>query len=256
MEKFYLSKRDQNLYIKLESLFKEWKKDMGFSKQKKYIWNSDGIFPGYSNAKFKILFIGRENRTYYEYAKDNLEKCNNNLVFLKLSEWENEGNNDHFASHYYRRIVEIMRRINNQDKGNNYPTANNYLDYLRKEGKLEFAFMEISKYANPSDDGDRVNKDMVNNFLIPKSIENTQREIEIINPDLIITMNLWAENFGIQDKIEKIFGICDPAIGKLVEITVGKKSFNLLNMYHFSYTGVSDDEIFNAVIKAYRKVCK
>lgn len=252
MEEFYPLKRDQELYKKLDNLFTQWKKDIGFPKHKSDVWNSDGIFPGYTSAKFKILFVGRENRTDYDYAQ-NLGKFDNNLIFLKLSEWDNEGNKNHFRSRFYPRILEITRKINNHDAPNEY-TTNEYLDYLREKHRLDFAFMEISKYANIKADGDKVNKKMVDSFLTDKSIENTQKEIEIINPDLIITMNLWSSDLGIKDKMNKIFGIANPEKGKLCTAKIGKQEFKLMNLYHFSAYNRKNEDFIKPVYNAYKKL--
>lgn len=267
-KQFYSLESDKKIFLKLENLFKIWKEALKKDKNNKVdlLWNSDGIFPGYTKNKFKILFIGRENRTDYGFAKKHFGELQRNIVFLKIEEWKDEikdENNPYpkFRSQYWPRIFKIMKGIKQSLSYKNLGKPKEYIKELLDEesenyNDFGFAFMELSKYQNKSKTGAIANKKLISRFLTDTSIEYIKKEINIINPDLIITMNLWDISPEVTESISKIFCINKAVIGKLYDVQINRKTFKLINLYHFSAIKSTEKNFYNPVIKIVKKVSK
>jgi hypothetical protein len=195
---------------------------------------SDGFFPGYYNQKIKVLFIGRETRHMYEEG---------DWIQHVIKRYEN-GDNQNKKS-FSRRLLYIIQGIKNNGKlkFENLETANDYAKEMASIKDYGFAFMNMSKYTNCTDNSD-ADYDFVNQFLEDSNLENRnyfREELEILIPDIIITLNLW--NGGIAQKyldlcfgkIEwiKINDDIDRRV-KVSNIVLKGKSIKLLNTYHFA----------------------
>ena len=81
---------------------------------------------------------------------------------------------------------------------------------MKKEEKYGLAVINISKYSNDDENSWQTNKDLVHRFLEDSDLEKTnffERELQILDPDVIITANLWDETIE-----KKYLNLCLPNI--------------------------------------------
>ena len=145
----------------------------------------DGFFPGYFSQKRKILFIGREPRKisgkdFRDTTKEHFDEYFNN-------------NNP-----WWRRILYIVYGIKTEGKcafeNVRRKKPSGILKEMDEKNDFGFACINISKYSNDHPTNSNTNKSLVNQFLKDSELEVTnffQKEINLLEPDIIITANLW-----------------------------------------------------------------
>jgi hypothetical protein len=125
---------------------------------------------------------------------------------------------------------------------------------------LSFAFMELSKYSNESESGSvRRDAELMTAFLKNSRLEKHnffREELAILDPDVIITMNLW--DAGIDKPLLEL------ALGKPVAdehsssylphasldyIEVNEKQTPLIDLHHFSGRYDTEEYFYNPVMK-------
>ena len=253
---------EQSIKKKLKDLMTDWretikgKEKIKFSDDEKEYFAeeyfcSDGFYPGYFSTenKTKILFIGREAR--YASQKDRVEsdiesfkedvKCVN-------------------ASSYWRRILYIAYGIANEGCiYSDVPYASEILNEFLENDRFNFAIMNISKYSNDSKNGGKSNWSLINRFLKDSdlNIRNFIREeIELLEPDLIITANLFNGKID-RTELEKVFSLtrCDSIVGKvdLYKVTIKNRTIKLMDTYHFSKPGSDKTLYYEPVMELYKK---
>ena len=95
-------------------------------------------------------------------------------------------------------------------------------------------------HSNESDDF-RSDWCLINNFInLFYDGKYSARQIEIINPDLIISMNLEnkIDGFGSNELVD-----CSSNVAYR-KLTISQKSYNLLDTYHFSAFNKNDNSDF------------
>jgi hypothetical protein len=209
------------------------------------LFTRDGAFPGYSSAYPKVLFIGRESR----YA-DTGDRITSDIAwFKKLKPGEGMGN-------YWNRIITIVYLIQTGQKYSPGKTPNPraIIDQMRATGNYGFAIMNISKYLNPEEEKSGTsNFKLINQFLADSDLGSRnfiQEEITLLEPDIIITANLW--DCGIKRKyIDMIFppqSLSTPRFDRkknacLQNFRLNGRTIKRLDTYHFSTPG-NDQELF------------
>ena len=206
----FTDSKDREKRKELLKLFDDWKKiieskpQILFPDDGKYYdpiryFNIDGFFPGYFASKPRILFIGRESR-----------KCSNDngIVIDRIDE-----DLDNWLAKsglpYWRRILYLTYgiKMNGAYRYEDIPESDNILLEMIKNNNYGFALMNISKYSNDSDSGGTADYTLINRFLEDSELEKRnfiREEIELLEPDIIITSNLWNEK--IEEKyLEMIF---------------------------------------------------
>ena len=142
--------------------------------------------------------------------------------------------------------------IKNEKSYGDIPWANTIADTFGTDEGISFAFINISKFSNESKNW-QSDYDLIFKFLNGSSSDENMfaKEIDIINPDIIIGMNLDELYYKIGKLSDsKHFGnnkqVC------LQKITTSKKSYTLIDCYHFSapYKGWERD-YFNPVFEAF-----
>jgi hypothetical protein len=118
-------------------------------------------------------------------------------------------------------------------------------------GGLSFAFMNFSKLSNETDFSAKLNLPAVTAFLECSQGAGTNffnREISILEPDLIITMNLnkWLAALGEYELVEQL-----PKVERL-RLKAGGRSIPLLNTYHFSALKKDQDDYYDPVLEAWK----
>jgi hypothetical protein len=178
--------------------------------------NADGFYPYYTHQKVKILFIAKESLGLY--GKDYIQ-----AVFKGIRANDPRGrarinrthpndpplrvitnNSDPFLS----KMLYITYGLNNECcPYEDIPWASDIGQQLfgRKEGiigtrsepGISYAFMNYSKFDNPSEESYAADKYRMQTYfeMAKKSRENWfAKQISLLNPDLIIEMNIGREN--------------------------------------------------------------
>lgn len=239
---------EKSKYSQLQSLFTTWKNFLSNNLPEGYAKDdfvSDGFFPYFTSQKKKILFLGRESigtsgKNYLEFLKDDLYPKGIN------------GYSFHYLMFY------IAYGLNhNAAAWQNIPYADDLMKSFCKDDGISFAVMNLSKLANECGEWE------ANNPVITKFVEESQksnvnffdREIEIINPDIVVGMNLPACGFDYT----KLFSKCkwidhiEDDVG-IYEITINNEKKILLDTFHFSAPGKSPEkDIYIPICKALKK---
>lgn len=215
----------------------------GEKKKPQECFVEDGFFPGYfsENSKFKILFIGRESRY--------IEK---NYVQQSLKD-------RYFSTSWWRRIFYLTYGIQHEGKipfsrVQDYQTI---IDEMEENQNYGFAIMNISKYSNFSCEGGKSNFELINRFLEDSGTRLSEffnRELEILEPDVIITSNLWNGNINKmnelfpEDNFEswKVYGNGKAAYGKYKNENLNSM---VIDLYHFAKPGSDRDSYYNPVMQ-------
>ena len=208
------------------------------------LFTLDGAFPGYASAFPKILFIGRESR-----FAPNGDRISSDLAWFKTL------NSDDGLGAYWRRIISMVYLIQAGGKcaPEQLPDARDILARMKATGNYGFAIMNISKYLNTADDSGTSNFKLINQFLADSDLGSRnfiQEEITLLEPDIIITANLW--DCGIKRKyIDMIFppqSLSTPRFDRkknacLQNFRLNGRTIKRLDTYHFSTPG-NDQELF------------
>lgn len=233
----------------ISELMSEWKNSL--SDNEKAIFVEDGFYPNYFSKKPKILFIGRES----------LEVSGENYIELLFDSYVNSkkvGSRHLNQNAFHRRLLflayGILNRKSTLSDYNAMPSADIIGDTFATENGVSFAFMNISKSSNDK----TVQADW---GLIEESISNglqfIKKEIEILEPDVIITGNIGGYFFKIFKEIRVVDRLwsdldkeCDVCIH---ELSIGGKIIPLLDCWHFSNFKKRDFENFYEPICRYLK---
>ena len=236
----------------IETLFKAWYKnfkDKKFIKQ--YTANDiifDGFYPYYFSQKRKILFIGRESYwangcNYISYIFDAYKK---NYIGVK-----------HINQYpFHRRMMYVAYGLNNSFINfQKIPCADKIAEQFGTSTGVSFAFMNISKFSNESKNTNSDLELIDSSFVASSNKDNNfiLKEIDILEPDIVITMNLG--------QIEKM-----SAFGKLNELflseqvyaykfnTQSKSNILLLDTFHFSARNKQEEnDYYLPIVKAVKK---
>ena len=143
------------------------------------------------------------------------------------------------------------------------PTADAILDKMFNDNNFGFAVINISKYSNDDEENWQTNVNLANRFLRDSNLGETnffQKELEILNPDIIITANLWEH--GIFN--EEYLDLCLPyvnfskrknvthqgkKIAKYGKYNLNGRDIDYIDLYHFSAKKSDKYCYYNPVMK-------
>jgi hypothetical protein len=229
-------------------LMQDWKKTVSTQKHKfkddnkdyfgNEYFNYDGFFPGYYKTNPKVLFIGREAR--YASGCDFIDKM------IKLFK-----NNNMNRNIFWRRIFCMYNIIKNNGSIDKNITADQIAKSMVEENNYGFAVMNISKYSNDSKTGSSRDKKLMNWCLEDSKLDQrnfVKEELTILEPDLIITANLWDGTIN-EEYMEKCFGESESKIVQSGKVSIRRiklenRAIKLIDLYHFSRRGVKDMDYF------------
>jgi hypothetical protein len=231
---------EQKVLIELEKLFR---KMYEVATQKTFVkeYNVadiiyDGFYPYFTKQKAKILFVGRE---VYSMEFDNY------IENILLKEIKN------INKYQFHKLMFYLAYAfnNNFPEWKIIPEANVIADTFATEKGVSFAFMNYSKFNNESGLS-KTDWEVVDNFIETFSTPEFNflaEEIEIINPDLIITMNLEGriKNLGKSVIIkggEKV---------SIYEYYLKDKVIPLLDSFHFSAVKNDIEDFYKPLKAAY-----
>jgi len=210
----------------------------------------DGFYPGYLDQSLKILYIGRESHgidgfnyinEFTNHYRSGVTGCDNINI-----------NRDRF----HKMLIQVAYGlVNHIDSWEEVLSASEICKEKAIFSKISFAFMNLSKLSNMSG-GTKVDWQLVETAL---SMSITDREnfifeqIEILNPDLIVIMNLSS------DCLKRVFPstLKERKPGNFeYEIEIQGKKVFLLNPYHFSACLSEKNKIYDPLRKACRDFFK
>ena len=242
------SEKEHALNENLNALFRDWSDfllSIGF--WEKYdidYFVTDGIFPGYLAQRFKVLFIGKESldiagQSYIDILYNAIHEKQIGGTFVN-------------QSHFFRRMLKTAYGINHGlPEWEGIPDAAKLAETFGNDGGVSFAFMNLSKLSHEYLDNSSWQADMptITEFVeqSSRSPRNFFREqMEIIHPDIVITMNLRASFPSLGDI--RILDETIPDI-EVCSIALGEREVPLFNTWHFAAMK-SDAEHFYAPLCA------
>jgi hypothetical protein len=261
---------EQEQRRKINALMEAWKKELSgvqvlFREDGKYYAGSeyfcaDGFFPYYYRQKKKILFIGREtvNMPGADYIEVILGSYRENSL--------GKGTVDQHI--FSKRMLQIAWGIlqGGTVPYEEVPQASELGRTFAAPEGISFAFMELSKYSNDNADGNaRRDSKLMTAFLKDSKLEKRnffREELDILDPDLVITMNLWAA--GIDRTLLRL------ALGEVVEqkapdyrpnaalnvITINARQVPLIDMFHFSAVKNTEESFYTPAMKIVRDLAQ
>ncbi len=235
---------------RLESLFCEWhtqfvNNSSELMKHEPEDMVFDGFHPHYFRQEKKVLFIGWESRRlcgfhYIDELSAAYRKGGKDIGGRHL-------NADRFHSRMLRITHGIMHGL---PEWESIPSASEIGDTVGLEGGLSFATMNISKLSNksnnPKADGCVMN---VAHALSTRDRNFIQEELAILEPDIVITMNLdeYMDSLGERTLIE----IHKQAESYMLDCC-GHRSL-LINTWHFAARNKSDLAYYEPICDAIRR---
>lgn len=205
----------------------------------------DGFYPNYTHQPVKVLFVGREPRGLGG------ENYIDNLFDAYVAGCIDDKNIDDYSFHniMFRTCYAIVNSFSGFDK---IPLSSEISrDAFTGKG-ISFAFMNLSKISN--DGYFKTNWSVLDDFSEVScggDVNYFNREISILNPDIIITMNLEGrlKSLGELDVID---------MGDKVsyyQLSVGDKKIPLLDTFHFTAFRMGKSERFD-LYEPIAAVCK
>ena len=237
----------------LETLFKKWFK---FAKDFRYVKDYsatdmvfDGFYPYYFKQKTKVLYIGREGRglTGYNYIDAMYSKYKEQYI----------GNQHINASFFHKRLFYITYGLNcNFSKWSDIPWASDLTEKFATAEGISFAYMNISKFCNESEDW-QSDWELIQSFYdtaINNDINFINKEIEILNPDVIITMNLGSEIIQSFGDIKNLHQ--STRVNEYI-LKLNSKNALVLDTFHFTAPNKDDlNDFYNPILNACKKFFK
>lgn len=122
-----------------------------------------------------------------------------------------------------------------------------------------FAVVNVSKFSNDSGTDWQMNTSLVDRFLKDSELEKTNffiRELEILNPDIIIMANLWDGKINV-DFLE----LCLPnenfsdlkylrsRVAQYGKYNLSGRKIDYIDLYHFSAVKNDEECYYNPVMK-------
>lgn len=208
----------------------------------------DGILPKYSGQKVRILYLARECIIQHEERGENyVEVMNTAYKEQQVGAYPL----NRYAFH--RKMFKITYGLNHDSDWDKIPkpTEMNY------PSDVSFAIMEFSKIGNESGDW-KTDSSRFNSFVSTVSNYYPQfwsEEIEIIDPDVIIGMNInefgnYYNYLGIIQQIEKDLELGVTAYWLI--LPNGAKKL-LIDTYHFSSRKKESKFFYEPIRELYKK---
>lgn len=199
----------------------------------------DGFFPYFNKQSSKVLFIGRESLGLTgDHYLDLLHGC------YKVGRVGDKSLNQ---TQFHALMLRIAYGLNhNCCLWSDIPAANEIAKTFATADGISFAFMNLSKFSNESDQY-QADWPLIDSFTqaFSQLKENYfNKQIEIINPDIIVTMNL--------EKRLKVLGELS-----LLEYTPNAAYFRLkcagrdlliMDLHHFSAVKTHEENFYIPIL--------
>jgi len=248
---------EQQLLNKLENLFNNWIEELKKNEIDGFLFRDykstdlcfDGFYPNYFSQEPKILFIGKEA----------LGLSGNNYLSTLFHAYKNndvDGKSLDQAK-FHRLIIYVAYGILHSIRNyHDLPYASDLINNLGSKD-LSYAFMNISKFSNDSGNY-QADNELIEKFveISTKSPETNfiYKQIELLNPDLIITMNI-SNYFARIGNISAMEYNGGNEI-KPYTLKINNKDVLLIDSYHFSYFAMKDESFYKSICDFYHNIKK
>lgn len=200
----------------------------------------DGFFPYFSAQSCKVLFIGRESLGLTgDHYLDLLYAC------YKAKRLGDKSLNQ---SQFHALMLRISYGLNhNCCSWGEIPAANEIAKIFATAAGTSFAFMNLSKFSNESDNyqADWALIDSFTKNFANKSENYFNKQIEIINPDIIVTMNLEQR---LQALGELSLLKYAPEAGYFT-LKCADRNILLMDLHHFSAVKAHEKTFYSPILK-------
>jgi len=227
---------EQTKLAALETLFQDWQtsfaqctNDLIRMQADEMVF--DGFYPFYFCQPKRILFVGREAR--------GIAGCNYlEVLYGAYREGKRIGNKHlNFDSFHSRMLYVAWGLIKGMPDWENIPWADDIGDSFGSDSGISFAFMNLSKVSNESDQWNS-DWEMIGaaHDAATRSRNFIRDEVALLEPEIVITMNLEArlDSLGKREMIEHT-----PKVNTYWLDSSGHRSL-MLDCYHFSAPGMND----------------
>lgn len=249
ISKLTFIEKEISTITKLQDLFDEayeYGEKLEFIKGYKYTdLTTDGIFPYYLKQKIKILFVGRDHCEIGTRYLDTM--YHNHYDSGKLKQF-----------HKYMYKIAYAFNHNLPDDWKKIPEYS--IENFAVENGVSFGFINCSKFMNDTG-SPKVDIELLMDFTEKySSINLLSRQINIINPDIIITMNLSDLSdygFSMQYLGNCDFVKCYNGLISTYKYLKNDSFIPLFDTYHFSWAGLSGinviDKLYIPLRSAYKE---
>lgn len=219
---------------------------------------TDGFYPYYTKQKVKVLYIGKESLgiggcDYIDVLMDSIKKNDPRGTAERKKDYPHDvkkvltNDNDPFHS----KILYLTYGLNHGClEYKDMPWASEIgTTGFAVDGGISFAFMNFSKFDNPSESSFRADNQRMN--LYCEMSERTGRnwheaQISLLEPDIIISMNIseWIARVfkkSVWEIFDKNVKNSNVDIGYL---PVKEKKIPIINTWHFSCPGKGFEKCF------------
>jgi len=237
---------EQGKLRQIKTLMDEWKSSL--SEEEQILFVPDGFYPHYFSKNPRILFVAKESTGMLGLVyTDTLFECYRNEKHIG----EKNINQYRFHARMMYMAYGILNKESTFEEFQSTPPASKIGDTFGTEDGVSFAFMNISKSSN--ENGTYANEKLIGtSYAHGKKF--IKREIELLEPDVIISANVTdkiTDIFGEPSVLERIGGNDDVCDVCAQTIKVNGKDTLLLDCWHFSSVkGKKDFEHF------YHPVCE
>lgn len=209
----------------------------------------DGFYPYYTQQHCKILFIGRES---LGLTGENYIDLMHYLYTSKQLIGEKTLNQNRFHS----LMLRIAYGLNNDNcDWDKIPMATEIADSFATKDGVSFAFMNLSKLSNESDNW-QVDWTLVDGFVDAfknSTVNFFSQQIDVICPDIILTMNLESRLKALGEVTSLEYG----ENASYYTLKTKNKEYLLVDLYHFSSTKSQKNCFYNPIIEGLLKFkCK
>lgn len=225
---------ERTLKCEIDKLIEEWRQSCeNQSCENKLPFVSDGFYPYYTSQDVKILFVGKES-----YG---LDGCDYIEVLYKAIKSKKIGKRGISQHKFHTLMLYVVYGLQHGFIDyESIPHAEQICECFAEQNGISYAFMNLSKLSNESGET-KAKNELIDYFLDLSSSKSDffAREIELLNPDLIIGMNL--NEGGKRDRYKYLGELKNPrwygdnnqvCAQKL--ITKNHKEYDFLDCYHFS----------------------
>lgn len=213
---------------RINSLMQEWKSSL--SKEEQELFVPDGFYPFYFSKKPRILFMAKEATGMQGLSYiDTLFECYKDYKLIG----EKHINQYRFHARMMYMAYGILNNESTLEDFQATPPAAKIGDTFGTKDGVSFAFMNISKSSN--EDGTYANKKLIETSW-NHGKDFIKREIEILDPDVIISANVADKIIGIlgEPKVLKRIGGGEECDVCAQTIKANGKDILLLDCWHFS----------------------
>lgn len=242
------SKGDAALQVRLNSMFESLGAE--FDKTKAGIEITvedivvDGFFPYYSNQACRVLFIGRESL--------GLSGCNyiDELHYCYTQDYA-VGEKSLNQHRFHALMLYLAYGLNHGcPDWETIPMATEIAKTFATDKGVSFAFMNYSKFSNDSGNW-KADWSLIERYvdaLKGASINFFAKQIEILQPDIILTMNLGnrLKKFG------DLTALDSSHCADFYRLNINSKPYLLIDLYHFSAIKNMKDNYYTPVINGIR----